>query len=224
MVAKSPTRGFIVALIFAALASMGLSFVVELPFLVLTGPVLTVAVFAPLLEEPFKALAMVVVVFFMWKTFPNRRYGAALGAAAGLGFGISESIIYIAGTPTVETFLTRVIVTLMHPLWSAFIGLALFAMVSGKTVPMGSRNPSGFLMVVLFLTGVANHIIWNSLAVGLGFLGFLLDVFVIFPLFAIILRDFLGGHFNFQNFFEPLETPLAYPEVPPPPPPPPPYQ
>jgi RsiW-degrading membrane proteinase PrsW (M82 family) len=222
LVAKSPTRGFIVALVFAALASMGLSFIVELPFLVLAGPILTVAVFAPLLEEPFKALAMVIVVFFMWKTFPNRRYGAALGAAAGLGFGISESIIYIAGTPTVETFLTRVIVTFMHPLWSAFIGLALFAMVSGKTVPMGSRNPSGFLMVVLFLTGLANHIIWNSLAVGLGFLGFLLDVFVIFPLFAIILRDFLGGHFNFQNFLEPLETPLAYPEVPPPPPPPPP--
>jgi hypothetical protein len=99
--------------------------------------------------------------------------------------------------------------------------MGLFALVSGKTAAMGSQNRSGFLMQVFFLAGLANHIFWNSFAVGLGFLGFLLDVFLIFPLFTIVLRDFLGGHFNFQNFLEPLETPLAYPEVPPPPPPPP---
>jgi uncharacterized membrane protein YpjA len=44
---------------------------------------------------------------------------------------------------------------------------------------------------------------------------------VIFPLFAIILRDFLGGHFNFQNFFESLQESPSPAEVfvPPPPPP-----
>ncbi len=224
---KSPVAGFLWALIFAALASMGLSFVVELPFLSSVGIVVTSAVFAPLLEEPLKALGILVAVLFVWKTVPNRRYGAALGAAAGLGFGISESIIYIAVTPTVGMFLTRVIVTCMHPVWSAFVGMGFFAMGLGKVGHASLPNRSEFSMLLLFSLGVANHMVWNSLSIafslaGIGLIGLLLDIFVIFPLFLIVLRDLLGGHFNFQNFFEPLETPtLTHDEIPPPPPPPP---
>ena len=206
---QSPTLGFVVALVFAAVASLGLSFVAEIPFLLLAGEDLTKVVFAPLLEEPFKALGVLVVIYFMWKTVPNRRYGAALGAAAGLGFGIAESIVYIAGSPVLGTVILRIFVTFMHPLSSAFIGIGLFAMTSGKTVPAGAKNPSGFLLPLFFLIGIANHMLWNALVVGLGIVGFLLDVFLIFPFFAIILRDVLGGHFNFQNFFEPLEKPTS---------------
>jgi len=67
-------------------------------------------------------------------------------------------------------------------------------------------------------------LIWNSISIGLAGLGIgaiVLNIVIIFPLFALILRDFLGGHFNFQNFFAPLEKlETAYPEIPPPPPPP----
>jgi len=54
---------------------------------------------------------------------------------------------------------------------------------------------------------------WNGLAIGLAlgtgnpYVGVVLDILVIFPLSAIILRDFLGGHFNFQSFFQPLPEP-----------------
>jgi hypothetical protein len=48
-----------------------------------------------------------------------------------------------------------------------------------------------------------------------------LDIVIAIPLFAFILRDFLGSHFNFQNFFQPLAEPeVSIPEAPPPPPPP----
>jgi RsiW-degrading membrane proteinase PrsW (M82 family) len=215
-------------LIFAALASMGLSFVVELPFLSSVGIAVTSAVFAPLLEEPLKALGILVAVFFVWKTIPNRRYGAALGAAAGLGFGISESILYIVFTPTVGMVLTRIVVTFMHPVWSAFVGMGIFAIGLGKVGQASSPNRSEFLMLLLFSLGVANHMVWNSLSIafslaGIGLIGLALDIFLIFPLSLIVLRDLLGGHFNFQNFFEPLETStLTSVEIPPPPPPPPP--
>jgi len=75
------------------------------------------------------------------------------------------------------------------------------------------------------LVGMANHMVWNGISFGLaefGYLPIILNVVLIFPVFAIILRDFLGGHFNFLNFFETLpEQPVAHPPIPPPPPPPP---
>jgi RsiW-degrading membrane proteinase PrsW (M82 family) len=225
---KSLTNGFIVAFIFAATASGLLAFLAQILISLLVGRDLTVAVFAPLTEEPFKALAMLVVVHYVWKTVPNRRYGAALGAAAGLGFGISEAVVYVVGSPTAMTVVLRALVIPLHPLASAFVGMGVFAMTAGKSVGAGSLNRSGSLFRLLFLTGVATHMLWNILSVvfglvDLGLVALLLNIFFVFPLFAIILRDFLGGHFNFQNFFEPLDgQPTVYPEIPPPPPPPPP--
>ncbi|MEM2111823.1 MAG: hypothetical protein QXX08_08095, partial [Candidatus Bathyarchaeia archaeon] len=53
-------------------------------------------------------------------------------------------------------------------------------------------------------------------------LTFFLALLIVSPIFLFILRDFLGGHFNFKRFFEPLPEPSPfYPTIAPPPPPPP---
>jgi hypothetical protein len=115
----------------------------------------------------------------------------------------------------------------MHPLWSAFVGVGVFAFVSRKSKPNGL---SLALPLMFFFLGVINHMLWNGISVGLSGLGYLpigINIFLTFPVFLIMLRDFLGGHFNFQNFFEPLlepfqqyptETPILPPSPPPPPP------
>lgn len=206
---------------------MGLSFVVELVFLIGVGFAVTTAIFAPILEELFKALGVLVVVLFMWKMIPNRRYGAALGAAAGLGFGVSEFIIYVASSPTVETVLTRLIVIFMHPIWTAFVGMSFFVMFSRRPSPNRSSDNSATLFLLLSFLGVANHMVWNSIAIVLAFVGLplyglLLNIVFTLPLFLIVLRDLLGGHFNFQNFFETLtESTPNFTMIPPAPPPPP---
>jgi RsiW-degrading membrane proteinase PrsW (M82 family) len=185
-----------------------------------------------LTEEPLKALGMLIVLFLLWKTIPNRRYGAALGAAAGLGFGVAESILYIAqlaAAGSAEGVALRIIVTpLMHPLWSAFVGIGAFVLFSAKPTQLGvpTRRNWG-LAFFLFALGFFNHLIWNSLvlglsAAGMGVFSTLPGILIIFPLFAIILRDILGGHFNFWNFFESMEVSPSFPFAPPPPPPPPP--
>jgi len=226
---KSPTSGLIVSFVFAALVGLGLSILVQLALLPAAGMVAMTVFFAPLTEEPFKALGMIIVAYLMWKAVPNRRYGAALGAAAGLGFGIAESILYIislaAANAGGELILIRIIVTpLMHPLWSAFVGIGVFTLAFRKSNQPDVSNQAGFLPLLFLFIGMGNHLIWNSISIGLAGLGIgaiFLNIVIIFPLFAFILRDFLGGHFNFQNFFEPLEKlSTAYPEVPPPPPPP----
>lgn len=148
----------------------------------------------------------------MWKTIPNRRYGAALGATSGLGFGVAESILYIvqlAAAGSAEGVFVRVVVTpLMHPLWSAFVGIGVFALFSGRSAQPDIKKSSPWLLPLLFVgLAMLTHCIWNTLSLGLSYAGLgyfatVPDIIVIFPIFALILRDFLGGHFNFQNFFE----------------------
>jgi len=228
---KRPTAGLLVSLIFSATAGLGLTLLVQIPLLAAFGLVPVTILFAPLTEEPVKALGMLIVFFFMWKTIPNRRYGAALGAASGLGFGVAESILYIvqlAAAGSAEGVLVRVIVTpLMHPLWSAFVGIGVFALFSSRSAQPGFKRSSRWFLPLLFLgLGMLTHCVWNTLTLGLSFAGLgyfatVPDIIVIFPVFALVLRDFLGGHFNFQNFFESTEVSPSFPFVPPPPPPPP---
>jgi len=191
------------------------------------GTIPLVTLFAPLTEEPFKAVGMLIVALFMWKVIPNRRYGAALGAAAGLGFAIAEDILYFsqfsAAGAGAEAYVVRfLLLPFMHPTWSAFVGIGVFAFVAEKS--RTGKVKWGLPLTFLSL-GILNHMVWNSIAVllssGLGYGSILVDVFVTFPMFALILRDFLGGHFNFLNFLEPVpDTAQQYFPVAPPPPPP----
>ncbi|HEY4675045.1 MAG TPA: PrsW family glutamic-type intramembrane protease [Candidatus Bathyarchaeia archaeon] len=223
---KKPKVGMLVAFIISATAGLGIAFLLQTALTPL-GDVALIVLIAPLTEEPVKAIGMFIVVFLLWKAIPNRRYGAALGAASGLGFGIAESILYIYGfivrNSPVEDIAVRILVTpFMHPLWSAFVGIGVFALIAKKSNPKGS---SLTLPLIFLFLGMLNHIIWNSIATALSSAGYfpmlLVNLILVFPLFAIILRDFLGGHFNFQNFFKSIpELPEPYPTVMLPPPPP----
>jgi hypothetical protein len=230
-VKKSLRVGLFAALLFSAFVGLILSILAELPFLALG--VLLVVGLGPVIEELTKALGMLAVVSAVWKKIPNRRYGAALGAVAGLGFGVAETILYVYGylvnNKPPELSVMRILITpLMHPLWSAFVGIGAFTLAPQKQT---SRSKFLGISTVFLFMGIANHICWNGIDVALTvafspdmILPTLMTVVIVFPLFALMLRDFLGGHFNFQNFFEPLpERPLLFQSTalaPPPPPPP----
>jgi len=180
---------------------------------------------APLTEEPFKALSVLIVVLLMWKTIPNRRWAAAVGASAGLGFAIAETVVYAVGGASTDALLARLMVEpFMHPLWSAFVGMGIFVLLAKKTSDEGVLLGLGVLFLFL---GLIAHMTWNALSVGLapsiGVGVLLMNLIIVFLPFATILRDLLGGHFNFQNFFEPLPEPRTHPRIsmPPPSPPPP---
>lgn len=228
-VQKNLRGGLLVSLILAAVVGFLLSYFVQLALIPL-GTVTIVAVFAPLTEEPFKAVGMLIVAFLMWKFVPNRRIGVAIGAAAGLGFAVAEDILYFSQFYTlnagVEAYLLRILLLpFMHPVWSAFVGIGVFVLVAGKSK---TGNISLGLPLLFLFLGIINHMVWNSIAVTsamlpeLGYWPIVVDVFVIFPIFALVLRDLLGGHFNFQNFFQTLSdsTPEVFTIAPPPPPPP----
>jgi RsiW-degrading membrane proteinase PrsW (M82 family) len=228
---NSLSRGLWVSLIFAGSIGFGLAWVIETAVGPSVGADAILVFLAPLIEEILKALAMIFVVYLMWRIVPNRRYGAVLGAAAGLGFGAIESVKYIIGFVVSGAYIAipiRIIVTpLMHPLWSAFVGVGVFALVASSRASRPDVPKSPVWLPWLFLLlGLTNHMVWNSIVDALGSVGLLpiiLNVIFVFPLFALMLRDLLGGHFNFQDFLQPIpEEVPSYPAGPPLPPPPPP--
>jgi RsiW-degrading membrane proteinase PrsW (M82 family) len=231
-----PNLGLLISFILSATLGLLIALGIQIALLQAVGIYVMTILIAPLSEEPAKAVCMLIVMLFMWKLTPNRRWGVALGAAAGLGFGIAESILYIIGIVTSnapevsqhagELVAARIIVTpFMHPLWSAFVGIGVFAFVAKRSTQRSPSGSSSLLPLLFLFIGMINHLVWNSVSVGLSSLGYAaiaLNLAIVFPLFAIILRDFLGGHFNFPHFFEPLPEPsLLRPEISPPPPPPP---
>jgi RsiW-degrading membrane proteinase PrsW (M82 family) len=220
-------KGLIVALILGAVLSIFASILLELA-IGAENSVAGAIIAMPFIEQTFKGLSIVIVALFVWKMIPNRRYAAALGAATGLGFAISETIIFAAGGAAGTSVVARIIgEPFMHPLWDAFTGVGVFVLMSQRSNRQGTPVWLGWLFL---LTGLFAHIFWNSIATAAGnnvAAALVLDLAFVSVPFALLLRDFLGGHFNFQNFFNcPDETISRQPKIltPPPPilPPPPP--
>lgn len=221
---RSPKTGLFVALILGATLSIVLSIVVQLATGLPTADWVLLVIVAPITEEPFKALSILLVVLFMWRTIPNRRWAAALGAATGMGFAIAETGVYAIGGAGAGALLARIIVEpFMHPLWSAFVAMGIFVLLARKP----TREIVSSVLGILFLfMGLFAHMSWNGLSAGLapsiGYGVLVVNLLLVFLPFSMVLRDLLGGHFNFQNFFEPVLEPSTFAPISPPPPPPPP--
>jgi protease PrsW len=215
-------NGLIIALVLGATLSILLSLILEIA-VGATNSIAGAAIGMPVLEELCKGLSLIIVAFFIWKTIPNRRYAAALGAAIGLGFAITETIVFAIGAPAAQ-IATRVIAEpVMHPLWDSFVGIGLFVLMAQRS---GRKSSPIWLGWAFMLIGLTGHILWNSIVLTFGknfVAGLIVDLIVISVPLAILLRDVLGGHFNFQNFFDSpnqMQAPEPKAEFPPPPPPP----
>jgi RsiW-degrading membrane proteinase PrsW (M82 family) len=184
---------------------------------------------APFLtEEISKGVCMLVVAFALVRVLPNRRYGAAIGAATGLGFAIMENLVFAVQGQTPGGFgLLRLINTpFTHPIFSSFVGIGVFVLVSRMRRGRSFFDAVLGLPMLFVLIGMINHSLWNLIAVFAPQpVNWFLGIILLAPIFLVILRDFLGGHFNFQHFFEPLSetSDSVLSGLPPPPPPPPPH-
>lgn len=120
-------------------------------------------VVAPLVEEPTKALILFLVV--RSRAFDNMTDGFVYGAAAGLGFGMTENFFYfsdVASSGDVGSWLGTIVVrtfysALMHAGATSCVGAALgWAKL---------RSPASLLLALPVGFGVAMgmHGLWNGL-------------------------------------------------------------
>jgi len=144
--------------------------------------VATPTLVAPLVEEPAKAL---VLLFVLWnRHLDNMNDGFVYGAAAGLGFGMTENFLYFAQTshdPGVwmQTVILRTAWSaLMHAMSCALVGAALaYGWFRGPLATAVSA--AGGLTLAM-----AAHALWNGLLtagplVGLGDAGMQIDLLLL---------------------------------------------
>lgn len=153
----------------------------------LAGPVFV----APIVEEPAKALILLFLMFN--RNFDDMTDGFVYGAASGLGFGMTENLIYFLDatgnatdwgfTVLIRTFYSAV----MHATATSIVGAAL---------GFGRFRAPGVLVIsglVGYLLAVAIHALWNGL-IGAGlFLAdlavFPIEVLVVFLVFQVCLLE-----------------------------------
>jgi hypothetical protein len=219
-----PILGVLVALVLGAF--LGLVVALGIDKAILSGigasrwllPVLI----SPVLEEIIKAICMLAVAGFIPRVFPNRRYGVLLGAATGLGFGIFSTTLALMGGEVhgFAAFAGLVATPVTQPLYSAFVGIGVFIIMSKMTSGSAFLRSLIGLPLIFLMIAILNHIFFNSINYLIpGGIGTFIGALTICPLFAFWLRDFLGGHFNFNRFLKSSPESASNLETPVPPPP-----
>lgn len=157
-------------------------------------------VIAPLVEEPSKAVILFAVLFS--RHFDNAADGFVYGAAAGLGFGMTENFLYfsdVASSGDVAAWLSTVVIrtffsAVMHACATSFVGAALgWARFRGL-------GPRLLCLPVGFGGAMAIHALWNGMLTAsdayamptlstLDFVLFIAEFIVIFALFQLALWD-----------------------------------
>ena len=148
------------AVVLAMLGGVGLADIFQLQS-VAHAPLLISTLVAPITEEPAKALILLPII--ATRSFDNMTDGFVYGAAAGLGFAMTENFLYFVsvssdiqtwvGTVVIRTFYSAV----MHATATSVVGAALgWGRFRGGWV-IGLAGAMGLGMAI----GI--HGVWNGL-------------------------------------------------------------
>lgn len=125
--------------------------------------VLTTVVGAPLIEEGFKGLGVLVLLFAFSKNFNGPVDGIVYGMLIGLGFAFTENILYFSQyyEDLALVFRSRAILNpFVHPLATAMTGLFV-----GLSVQQRSRASLFYLAPTGYVIAVGLHALHNLSAV-----------------------------------------------------------
>lgn len=158
--------GAVGAVFFALIASLLFEGLLEAAIGTDAASVLTLVVGAPLVEETCKGLAVLALLLFYRREFDSVLDGLVYGALVGLGFAMTENILYLGGEylsggldALWTLFLARVVIDgLGHSVYTATTGAAIgFAR---------SRYRKGMARGVVPFLGwslaVVQHMLWNG--------------------------------------------------------------
>jgi RsiW-degrading membrane proteinase PrsW (M82 family) len=169
-----PRRTVIYAFVWGAVGAILFSVIAELIFggvaMATVGEegadFLTVAVGAPVIEEFFKGIALFALLWFARQEFDNVLDGLVYGALIGLGFAMTENILYFGAAyfddgarGLGELFIVRAVIN--------GLGHALYTGTTGAAIGWSrSRYRQGWGRIVVPIIGyglaVLQHALWNG--------------------------------------------------------------
>ncbi|TLN23950.1 PrsW family intramembrane metalloprotease, partial [bacterium] len=128
-----------------------------------TAEVTTTSLVAPVVEETFKGLAVLLVFLLAHNEFDSILDGIVYAAVAALGFAATENAYYIYNLGFMQdgfpglfqlAFIRIVLVGWQHPFYTAFIGIGLAA---------ARLNRNAALKIALPLLGLGASILTHAL-------------------------------------------------------------
>lgn len=149
---------------------------------------LATVAFAPLAEEPAKAAFLLIV--FWNRGFDNMTDGFVYGAAAGLGFGMTENFTYFASSGFSGDWVSWIELVVIRTFYSAAMHGTATSMV-GAAVGFARFRGCATLAICTaggFMLAMSMHGLWNGLLVLDGLQGgntwWSIADFIVFPLEA----------------------------------------
>jgi RsiW-degrading membrane proteinase PrsW (M82 family) len=176
---KEPTwllvGAFFWGAIVASVFSLVMNTVIGAVFAILLGPewaqVLTPPLVAPFVEETSKGFALLLILLFLSYDFDDVLDGIIYGALVGLGFAMTENILYFARAFAVGglvgvggTFYVRVILGgFLHSLFTGVTG-------AGVGVARETRSPilKWIAPVLGYFAAMFLHFLWNTASLLIG--------------------------------------------------------
>ncbi|MBM7783589.1 PrsW family glutamic-type intramembrane protease [Tenggerimyces flavus] len=179
----------------ATVSSLIVSLVASVAWSAVVGPeaseVFGTVVTAPVVEEFFKGLLLVLLLFVKRREFDGVVDGIVYAGLIGIGFAFTENILYLGNAFAaggleggLQLFILRCVVSpFAHPLFTSLTGLA---------VGVASRSSSTAAKILLpilgYLGAVLLHGLWNGSATFAGGPGFIaVYVAIMVPIFVIMI-------------------------------------
>jgi len=187
--------GAVVATMLSLIGNLGFGAVVRTIWGSRAAELMTPSLVAPVVEETSKGIALLLMFLLMRHEFDNTLDGIVYGALVGLGFAMTENILYFAKAYQsgglvglgVLFYGRAILFGFGHALWTGIFG-------AGLGMARESDSPAKRILApaICFLAGVIGHSVWNFGAVlFLGVLGQKVDalvvLFVLLPLQTLVL-------------------------------------
>jgi RsiW-degrading membrane proteinase PrsW (M82 family) len=171
---REPKRVAIGAFAWGAVGAIFFSIIIELisgGILIATvgkdaGTILTLGVGAPIIEETCKALALVGLLIFFRDEFDNVLDGLVYGALIGLGFAMTENMLYFGSAYLEDGLSAFGALFIVRAVIDGF-GHALYTGTTGAAIGWSrSRHGQGTMRFVVPFIGlflaIFQHFLWNT--------------------------------------------------------------
>jgi RsiW-degrading membrane proteinase PrsW (M82 family) len=154
------------------------------------GEAMSAVISAPIVEEIGKAFILFIFFFAKKDEFDGVVDGIVYASMAGLGFAMTENILYYGnaaaqsgGMLTATVIVRGFFAPFSHPLFTSLTGIGLGLARQSNNTAIKFLTPTVGLLMAIFM-----HSIWNASAVLGGGVTFLLTYFVVMvPAFLIVL-------------------------------------
>jgi protease PrsW len=171
---REPRQVVIGAFAWGAVGAIFFSIIIELisgGILIATvgedaGTILTLGVGAPIIEESCKGLALLALLFFYRDELDNVLDGLVYGALIGLGFAMTENMLYFGSAYLEDGFSAFGVLFIIRAVIDGF-GHALYTGTVGAAVGWSrSRYRRGKMRIIVPFIGwclaVFQHFLWNT--------------------------------------------------------------